>query len=195
MRAETLKVISVLDPAVDHAAMTEAEMVDYIKTRDIAKLKIKPGQNPTVFTVRAVPHDLWESYVMAVEGDAERALRCFRVGVRKVENLYQDDGVSLENYEVGEDVMPAAKLERFAPSERHEIGKVVWDHSFLPRRIAPTYQLPLSSASILTSRDFRPAGASPNSPATSSDPQSSPSGSAPPQQPATGSDSSASASP
>lgn len=187
MRQERIKVVSVLDPAIDRDSMTEDDIAEYASKRDIAKVRFKPGALPTVYNIREVPHTLWEGYVTAGVNDADRARRCFQCGVEKVENLYMRDGTTLPSYEptwiqgTKEKVMADESLVRFSPAEREEIGTVIWFHSFLAPRIDPSYRLPPSCRAILISLNFRPVGASQNSPAPNSDKASSPEGSAPQQ--------------
>lgn len=159
MRPERLKVVSVLDPAVDTEAMSIEEVRDYIATRDIKKVRLVAGKAPTIFNIREVPNALFESFVMAASNEADRLARCFRAGVVSVENLYARDDVSMESLKFeGDGPMPeATAFERFSPAERQEIGQVIWTHSFLAPRIAATYQLPPTCLEPLANRAFRPA--------------------------------------
>lgn len=159
MRAERFKLVSVLDPALD---LTVPELVAYQRERDFATLRFLPGEKPTVFYVREVPHGLWESFVAAGDSEVERFRRAFAAGVEKVENLMQADGVALATWE------PKSRLERlkvtvlsdeechlFSPQEREEIGAVVYQHSFLPRKIAAVYRRLASLDEPLAQRRFR----------------------------------------
>ena len=198
MREETIKVVSVLDPAIDTETMTTAEIVEYAKTRaDYRRLRYKPNQKPTVFHLREIRHQLMESWVLEDAGnEAQVARRCFQAAVFKVENLYQRDGHCLDVWEpknpdnTRANTIPDESLERFSLSERIEIGQVAWDHSFLPPRIAPSYRLPPMSANSLARREFLPAGASQSLPAGSRDEALQERGSAPLIPPETAPDSS-----
>jgi hypothetical protein len=177
MRAEKFAVVSVLDPAIDTERMPAKSMAEYITTRDLKHVDpyLKPGELPTIYHVRAVPHSLWEQYVMAVDNQAERYRRCFMAGVERVQNIYQDDGPRIESWQPGKpgELMPEEMCVRFSPAEREEIGSVVWSHSFLPRRTAANFRLPPSSHAALIERTFRPAAANPSSPASDSEKASS----------------------
>jgi hypothetical protein len=185
VREERIKVVSVLDPAVDTESMSVTEMADYLKTRDFKKLKFKQGVKPTVYHLKEAARPLWVSWVMAVDGDAERAARCFQACVERVENLYQRDGVCLPDWKPNGYPMPDESLERFSLNDILEIGQVAWDHSYLPARIEPSYRLPPTSHTCLIRRDFRLADASPSQPAASSSEASSVSDSIPQAQPET----------
>lgn len=185
MREERIKIVSVLDPAIDTEAMLPEEMADYVESRDIRNLKLKAGAKPTIFHIREVKHTLWESYVMQSDSDAERLKRCFQVGVRRVENIYQQDGVILPSVDVEGDQMPVEMMVRFEPMFRLEIGQVVFDHSFFPRRIVNFFRLPSLLREPLTLRGYRSAESSPSAQHQSSDAPSLGSDSTPPNPPET----------
>lgn len=165
MRSERFKLVSTLDPALD---LTVAEMLAYNRERDFATLRFVPGEKPTIFHVREVPHGMWEQYVAAGDSAHERFKRAFAAGVERVENMVQPDGVSLPSWAPSfrhprlKDVtmMSDEECNLFSPAEREEIGSVVYQHSFLPRRIAASYQLPASLEGPLVARRFRPAESS-----------------------------------
>lgn len=52
--SETIDVICTVDSAVDDDSMTEDEVVGYLREPDISKLKLKDGEDPVVFTIRAM---------------------------------------------------------------------------------------------------------------------------------------------
>jgi hypothetical protein len=175
VRAEKLQLVSVLDPAIDTERMGfRDDMVSYFEKRDFSKLVpfIKPGAKPTVFFVREIPHALWD-WVDAAEGENARSVRAFRCGVYRVENIAQGDGTYLPDYEptgklggaviVSEEEMSA----RFSREECVEIGSVVYQHSFLARRIDLSYQLPASCLAQLLPLPFRSAAANPSGAAPS----------------------------
>lgn len=184
MRPERFEVVSVIDPALDTESMTVAEMLEYTETRDIklVKHRVRPGQRLTVYHVRAVPHALWQSYVAAAGDNEElRVRRAFQCGLERVENLYGNDGVSLDSWEpAGRSSNPNAIMKDdelnqcFAPSDVLEIGSVIYKHSFFPRRTEARYALLSSLEEPLFRRAFRRADQSPRSASeTSSSPQSS----------------------
>lgn len=181
MRQEKFKAVCSFDPAIDTKSFTLSVMIDYLKTRDMGLLRFKPGVQPTVFHIREIPHTLWESYVAAPESDAERYRRAFMVGVEMVENVVQQDGVTVSNWRGSEkhesrgavmQVMADDDLQLFSPAERQEIGAVAYYHSFLPRRIASCFRQPHTLLNILRVADFLPAESSPTSQGTSSAGQS-----------------------
>jgi hypothetical protein len=187
MSAPLFRVISVLDPALDYERMAEDTLAKYASTRDLAVIEpfLRPGVAPTIYAVREVPHELWESYVMAASNDSDRARRCFQCGVVNVENMYSEDGFIPGQATlpvIGKSgVMADEALQRFSPAEREEIGAVVYYRSFLPRRIARTYRLPRSCAVALEQLLTHRADANQSSPASSNATASSGEASARPQ--------------
>lgn len=162
MRAATFKTVSVIDVALDTERITVDEIIKFMDTRDyaIVENKWKPGKMPTIFHCREVPHGLWESFVMLGRNEAEQHAYAFRAGVFKVENLYGDDNVSV-GWEPAKPrdgskslAMSAEEAERFSPAERAEIGAVVFQHSFLPRRIVCTFPVPSSVRAISAKLDY-----------------------------------------
>lgn len=190
MRSERFKVVSVLDPALD---LTVAEAVKYHHERNFDTLRFLPGEKPTVFHVREVPHGLWESFVGACNTERERFYRAFAAGVERVENLVQTDGVALPTWAPSQRlprlkdvvIMSDEECHLFSPAEREEIGSVVYQHSFLHRKIAVDYRLPASLEELLPRRQFRHAEQSQQAAADQSNAK--PSASTTPSQAATGS--------
>lgn len=172
MRPNQFPVISVLDEAIDTESIQFDTMVQYYKTRDIKLLEqhVHPGQQPTRYLVRAVPHGLWESFVGAAGDNLEmRYRRAFMCGVISVANLRGDDGVSVLEWKPTRPVQGMQDTfimtddecnGRFAPSEVLEIGSVIYEHSFLPRRRKLTWPLPPMLFEQLANLTFRPAAPS-----------------------------------
>jgi len=168
MREERFRVVSVLDPAIDTAAMLVKQMIEYQEKRYYPLIQrfFKPGEKPTVFHVREIPRALW-SHVQAAGDKSEVWKRAFRCGVEKVEDVYNKDGVTTPEWKpVGvrladKTVMTDEECdEHFAPHEWEEIGAVIHTHSFLHRRIAVRYPLLSSCLELLGQRPYRPAEAS-----------------------------------
>lgn len=165
MRDQKFRAVSVMDPALN---LSVKETWDYISTRDYSLVKTHSGVKPTVFHVTEVPHGLWEEYVAAADNPRERHRRAFQSGVEKVENLVQPDGVALPSWSpsyrhprlTNVVMMSDEECQLFSPAEREEIGAVVYQHSFLGRRIKLTYRLPPSLDELLPLRTYRPAESS-----------------------------------
>lgn len=160
-------------------------MREYMETRDVRKLQpyLQPTVKPTVFHVREVPHDLWESFVMAAPSEAERYRRAFMCGLESIDELQQNDGTSIPQWQPPRDasgVIRSEAIARVSAQEREEVGAVIWYHSFLPRRIDDCFALPPSSRAVLNERVFLRVDASPSSAASSSDAASSKTASTPP---------------
>lgn len=177
MRQESFRAVSVIDPALDTASLTYDEIKAYWSTRDFSIVDGKwvPGEKPTIFHVSEVPHGLWEGYVMAAATEQERNLRCFIAGVRRVENLVGEDGVALTAWEPvnkrGKHLMMTDEENaRFSRQECEEIGSVIFQHSFLHRRMPLSLQLPSTVAEHLAPRPCRRAAPSQTTaPVTTSD--------------------------
>ena len=159
-----LILVSVLDDAIDTEAMTAKEIVRYYETRDINLLKIKPGRKPQRYYTREVRQNLWESYVMAADTEAERYRRAFLCGVIRVTDVVQRNGEqTIEKFEPSgireRGCMLEEDAERFSASDRAEIGSVIWERSFLAPRTVRAYRLPPTCLQILALRAFRSADA------------------------------------
>jgi len=161
-RAERFRVVSVLDEALD---VPGKELEQYASTRDFALVdnRYVPGQKPVIFHVREVPNELWETFVEGGTTDADRYKRAFMSGLEKVENL-PDDAGQLKTWAPSNKIKSLSvtllhdeDLKLFSPSERLEIGSVIYRHSFLPRRTAADYPLPSSLVDPLVRRARRDA--------------------------------------
>ncbi len=177
-RAKRLRVVSVHDEAIDTSRMLESQMVRYFETRDerIITPFIKPGSQPTWYTIDEASHAAWGSYILPAPSEAMRDIRAFMCCVKLVENVHQSDGVFLPSWEPptnGNGIMQEESLRRFSPAELSEIGAVAYTHGFFPLRMPVTYLLPHSSLGALAKRTFLPVAASPSSAAPSSEEASS----------------------
>ncbi len=177
-RAKRLRVISVLDQAIDTDRMPMADMVRYFETRDesIVLPFIKPGVAATWVHLDVISHSLWEPFVVATPHEAEQHKRALMSSVRLVENLYQSDGVFIPSWEpprTASGVMQEDSLPRMSPQERSEIGSVAFSHGFFPLRMPVLFRLPHLCLAALAARTFLVADANPSSPAPSSETASS----------------------
>lgn len=172
-RSEKFKTISIHDDALDTSLLTFDDMMKFNRERDFALVEGKwaQGKTPSIFHVREVPHGLFESYVDAIDSEPEKFKRAFQCGVERVSNLMQDDGVSVNwepNTKVGAHVIMSDKEanERFRPSQRQEIGRVIYMHSFLPRTTPLSLPLPSLSVGPLAQKTYLRADASPSTVST-----------------------------
>ena len=176
MRAERFRVVSVLDEALD---VPGKELEQYASKRDFALVENKyvPGQKPVIFHVREVPNELWEAFVEGGTNEADRYKRAFMAGLEKVENLPDLATGESKTWAPSNKVKSLSvtllhddDLQLFAPSERIEIGSVIYRHSFLPRRTEAEYPLPSSLVDPLVRRVRRDAERTPGAAsATTSD--------------------------
>jgi hypothetical protein len=171
---EKYELVSVNDAGLQTERATENAIAEYVLTRDIALARpyFDPVQPPTIFTMRELPHDLWGSYIEYASNDEDAYRRCFLAGVVKIRNLYQSDGTFLPEFdpprEKGRDIASEEIFRRISPSERIEIGSVVWLHSFLPFRTRRVFRLPRTCHAQFVDRRFLPADANPSLPVSSS---------------------------
>ena len=178
MRTAKMPVISVIDDALDTAAMTVDTMVKYYETRDITLLHpyLKPGKKPTIYHIRPVPHSLWHSFVLA-NGKDDEVRRAFMCGIERVENLRGADDVGVNwapTRRVSETLIVMTDeecYERFSPYEVLEIGTVIHRHSFLPLRMSAPFPLQSLCVEALTHLPFRSAEQNPSTAPTASNSQ------------------------
>lgn len=177
MRQQKFRIVVGADTAIDHEAMTIAQMREYLDSRDEQKIApfIKAGSKPTWFHIREIAHDQWDE-IDEARSEGQRYMLCFQAGVIRVENLVQEDGPVLTNWEPSREhssdshaPMSEKNLTRFSRYEVQEVGRAVYQHSFLASRMRRSYLPPLSCLEVLGALVFRRADVSPSSPATSSD--------------------------
>lgn len=168
MREERFITVSVLDPALETERMTYDEVRDFVARRDWNTVAnyIKPGEHPTRYHVRECPNELWAWVMGGGDDDEARYERAFRCCVERADNVYQRDGVRLESWApTNTNGRPAAMSEAeawtFPRSERAEIGRVCYEHSFFPRRIAECFRLHASLGEPLGRRTVRLAASIP----------------------------------
>ncbi len=166
MREEKFRVVSATDPAIDKERMPWATMQKYWATRDFALvepyLKAVVGKDaPIVYHVRPIPNELFESWVDVVDIDSWRWKRAFMAGVELVENLPQRDGTSTSwTRSSGSQHMTEEEAGRFPAEARKEIGRVIYEHSFLDPRKPLNLPPPHMSERYLLEKDFLIADAS-----------------------------------
>lgn len=173
-RLSNFRVVSVHDPAIDTERMTVVQMREYFETRDEAKITpfLKPGSHPVWFHIREIPRRMMRQ-VAAVDVDSYRKERAFLAGVEAVANLPGERGEPIPLYQPtrdsGDFIAEAFLDDRGLDyGTIDEIGLVCWDHSFLARKTARTYRVPLTSADALGMRAYLSAASNPSSRAPSS---------------------------
>lgn len=150
MREEKLRIISVFDPAIDHARVPDAVWPQYNMTRNVALLEpyVIPGKRPTYYHIKEIPRGVYFRYVSdAPSGSALEAMRAFMVAVTMVENLEQAGGDYI-NWEPprdsGYETMREDSLDRLRPLEIHDIGEVAKQHSDFRLSTEGSFHLGLS---------------------------------------------------
>lgn len=182
MRSEKLKTICSNDPGVDTTRVDSEAFFKHITTReDLDSIRNAfTAEGPTVFTVREIPHALWD-FVDGGASDADKYKRAFMVGLEHAENVVQKNGTRLASVAgrdvtaIGtkqQDIMRESDLAYFSPAEVQEIGSVAYQHSFLHRKIESCFRLPPMCHRALAERDFRSAESNPTSQDKPSEPAS-----------------------
>ena len=135
-----LRVVSLVDPALDTEAMSRDDFIGYAQTRDWKLVKPKLDGRLCNFYIRRIPTSLYQRFVMEAASESDRKRRAFQCGVSRVEWLPTENG-TLELIEPmqttklssGElQIMSDAQMELFAPLYLEEIGEVANVRSFLP---------------------------------------------------------------
>jgi hypothetical protein len=129
-------VIASVDPAIDTERMTEERMLDYMRTRDVSKLSIKTGKNPTRFHVRPITQAQMLFHVMHGTSHEDRCVRAFASSVERVDGAWIDGRECTWAPADTRERMTAAELENFSLAEILDVGSVAWTRSFLGQRIA-----------------------------------------------------------
>ncbi len=183
MRLETITTVCSFDPEIDKSKISLEDFTDYLNKRDdIGRIRhaFKPS-GPTEFTIREIPHELWEAFVERGDTDAEKYRRAFMCGVSSVRNLYQTNGTRLAEWSGSDtqtiagkqyEMLAPADLALFPPTERQEIGMVAYAHSGFHRRIDDCFQLPPMSHRRLAVQASLHAEPSPTLPAKPKEPSS-----------------------
>ena len=184
MQEEKLAVVvSVNDDAIDTETMTIEEVLKYVESRDydLVKGRVKAGRKLQEYHTREIPRRLLTRFVLAVPDESERFERAFMCGVVEVKNVLQRDGSILPGWKPStkDDHVSEEDLARFSESDVMEIGSVILQRSFLAPRTVRVYRLPLMCRQDLAQREFRLAGVTLPSPATSNEAASSASESTP----------------
>lgn len=164
------EVVAIWDPAID---FEQTDMGEYIKTRDVSKLKFIAGAKPEVYVVRPITNDIG-AFIDAAPNENEKYTRAFHACVVQVKNFTDEQGRQFESWQpdkvknAGKSIETIADL--FTKEERalfprataYEIGAVAWAHSFFPKKIAPTFQLLPTSLEILKAIPPSPAAQATN---------------------------------
>lgn len=145
-----LRIVSLLDSALDREAMAES-WNEYLRSRNPELVKQRPGMKLTWFHLRWIPTDVFTQYVDAVDNVAERSRRAFLVGVERIEGWrFFDDGPietkgGTARYRGSVSELPVwseAEVNAFPPRYIREIGEVSYLRSFLGRGTEVSYPPP-----------------------------------------------------
>ena len=182
MRDQQIQVVSITDPAIDPTTPWSV-LNKYIDQRDLRIIEphFLPGSKPQVFTIREIAQATFDNYV-GEKWESSTARRALRAGLVRIDNMRNRDGS--QHVEPWEAVFPAGtellsddQLGRIEGGAiRAEIGRVAYEHSFLPRWTSGGFLALDSSLELLGARRAHHAAASQSTPALSSDAASSTAG-------------------
>lgn len=169
---KTFETVSVFDPAIDNERMSAKAMGLFTQTRDMKHLIFRPGKEPTIYSLRMIPHNLW-NWVDSGEQDGPKFTRAFRASLRGVTNMLNEDGTNMGKDQwvpaFDEDgTLKDESVQRFDRFEINEIGGMAFVKSFFGKRTPPTYLLPPLLAAHLADLTYLRADANPSSPVASS---------------------------
>lgn len=157
--ADTVKVASVWDMAIDAVSMAEGGL-EYAKTRDPKILALVPGKEPTWFHIRRIPASVFP-WVQDGETNFARQRRAFEMSVTRIDNLVTPDGTTVKSMGASErtrigtsevEHMSAADMALIPPAFIEDIGDWCYGRSFLPPGSGALYQPPPGSRTALVVR-------------------------------------------
>lgn len=162
---DTFKLVSIGDDAID---LENCDLSKYAATRDMADLVLLDGAQPAVYHCRTLTlGERREVRNKASESDQYEA--AFARGLERAESVVQRDG-SLRDWRREQDrngkgrIVSDADLEDvFSHPIVQEVGRLVWEKSFLPFRRSSevVYRLPDISVRALQANKRRPVAAPP----------------------------------
>ncbi len=171
MREEKIQVIQADDPAIETERMTWKQLLEYGVTREFSLIEpyLRPGSRATIYTLREIPGEMFESWVQAGATEYERFKRAFMAACVRVDNIQQADGTTTNWVSSRPTSMTEEECNaRFSAEEREEIGRVAYQHSFLRRTRRLRCALPPMLAQYWAERTYLPADESPPTAAPSS---------------------------
>jgi len=157
---QPIKVVSVLDPALDVVAMAH-DLNVYSRTRDASLLKFKPGVEPTWFWVGRANASMFMTWVHPATSEGERFRRAFQCGVTRIENIEDLDGethkvmVPTEQQKTPTGVQTYwsdLEISKVPLVFVDEIGSIAFDLSYMGKLNAASFQLPALSRRALGQR-------------------------------------------
>lgn len=79
--------VSIYDPAIDYDATSADAFAAFLsgEKRDAALLKMLDGENPTVYTLREIPDDVFDRYVATQTTQDQQFAAAFRCAVLRVD--------------------------------------------------------------------------------------------------------------
>ena len=160
---EPKKIICIFDTAIDHAAASTPDpvtqkmpLVEYSRSRDLAVISsfFIPGELPTYFTVQPLSRAQMNGPMARCTTDQERAVQAFTWGVIAIEGMVDNNGQPVQKWaptgvQGDRPYCTASDMEAISPAEVQEIGSVIYQLSFLPRKMHGKLQPPHTSLELL----------------------------------------------
>ena len=157
------KVITCYDTAIDFARAgaldpntKKVPLAEYIANRDYSIIEpyLLPAELPTVFYIKTLSRELVRRIARLSVNEYTNNEIAFQYGVASVENHVDDGGRTIPNWKpsavvnnapfVGDD-----ELNLFSVAQVNEIGAVIYQLSFLEKRMHGRLQLPRTSRELL----------------------------------------------
>lgn len=164
---KTIKVITVYDTAINFDKATIIDPVtkksplnEYIATRDFSKIEpyLITGELPTIFHVARLTREMVRRISRIDVNDYTRAEFAFQYGLVRVENHVDDEGKTYPEWKPNglqsfagrtETVVSDEEMNVFSVAQVTEIGSVIYQISFLERKMQGRLQLVPTSRALL----------------------------------------------
>jgi hypothetical protein len=151
-------VVCIFDPAISE----ECDAVRYAELRDMSALKYNSGQEPTVFTVRRLPHSVALAITSRADTEESRNALAFRASVIAVRNLHAVNGTHYAMWkpawtsttDASSEALTDAEMELFPMDETQDIGSVALARANL-RKGRPVCFVPPQSSALALGRKQR----------------------------------------
>lgn len=161
--------ISVTDPAINQPAMGPSAMGQYLEKGDKTLLKYLAGQKPAQYTCRRINSDQMQQYVQRGQDRQENWNRAFRLGCLRIDNAIDADEKRHPFMEPAFE-QPAqdgtiikswtdAQMRMIPSCVINDVGRVVYQHSFLAQSTGVCYPVPLLFRTDVETLLFRDVGA------------------------------------
>jgi hypothetical protein len=144
--SHAFKIIPRFDPAIDAMAMGPEDVAAYRDTGDVALVKLRDGETPTVYHCRGLRvSEMQSARASTVEADVYTA--AFARGVMRVEGLRSDDGSRRVWVRPDADrPVSAREIDQvFSAGDVFEVGAAIYGRSILGKGRPAAWPQPATS--------------------------------------------------